>query len=273
MAKHKHAGNIRKVIHLLEKLDRMESIDQSHAHVRCWFRGHGDESWDLAPGVYRSDFPVTTEEQRLELEQRLTQDYRVMSAGIRTGDEGEAELYFLQQHYRMKTRLLDWTNNPLAALYFAASSKPDKDGALFVMDAYQLGPSQKGKYTMQMGIDKYITKEFRGIADSRHPVFQDALHVIFWWDGEKTFPDFIFPVRPDYFDPRITLQRGCFTFHVPNRGVLSENENPTLKSYVVPSQDKPEILRQLAILGVDDFSIFGDLEHLSNRLKAAYSIR
>jgi hypothetical protein len=249
---------------LLIELDKSPIVNQPHAHARVWFRGQPDKSWLLAPGVYREDFPESTEAKRLKLEQHLTQDFRAMSAGIRRGNEGEAELYFLQQHYRMKTRLLDWTNNALAGLYFAVSSHSDKDAALFIMDAYQLGPTQKGKYD--------DGKDFEGIASSRNPVFQTALHVIFRWEDVGKFPNFIFPVRPDYFDRRITLQRGCFTFHVPNGGVLSNNHNPTLASYLIPRGKKSDIKKELAILGIDDFSIYGDLEHLSNRLKEAYGI-
>jgi hypothetical protein len=219
------------------------------------------------PGVYRPDFPDKTDKGRLKLERHLAQDFRVMSAGIRRGDEGEAELYFLQQHYRMRTRLLDWTSNALAGLYFAVSGHREKDGALFIMDAYQLGPTQQGKYS-----SNGEQRDFLGVADSRHPLFQDALHVIFWWDKVKEFPNFIFPVRPDYFDRRITLQRGCFTFHVPGRNELTAKENPSLASYLIPKEAKREISIELALLGIDDFSIYGDMEHLSSRLKAAYSI-
>jgi hypothetical protein len=186
-----------------------------------------------------------------------------MSAGIRNPDAGESELYFLQQHYRMRTRLLDWSNNALAGLYFAASGHPEKDGSLFFMDAYQIGPTQTASYK---------GKDFHGIADSRHPVFQDALHVIFWWQPNNQFPDFLFPVRPDYFDTRITLQRGCFTFHVPKHPELTLAENNTLTSCRIPANKKGEILKELALLGIDEFSIYGDLDHLSNRIKTAYEI-
>ena len=87
-----------------------------------------------------------------------------MSAGTRRGEDGEAEFYILQQHYRMWTRRLDWTSNALAGLFFAVSSNPDQDGMLFMMDAYQLGPTQKGKY-----VHEKREYDFQGIADRHHP--------------------------------------------------------------------------------------------------------
>src|SRR6266481_9240488 len=94
----------------------------SHAHVRTWFRGQANSEWPLAPGVYRSDeFPATTEDQRLKLERHLSQDFRVRSAGLLDHPKSDMELYFLQQHYGMPARLLDWTSN---AFTFAFPSSP-----------------------------------------------------------------------------------------------------------------------------------------------------
>jgi hypothetical protein len=261
----KHNGNIVSVPQLLNHLDDLSCINEQNAHVRAWFRGHAAETWELHPGVFREGFQGDTDAERLRLERHLTQDFRVMSAGLHHHIE-ESDLYFLQQHYRMPTRLLDWTNNPLAALYFAVTSHLDKDGAFFAMDAYNLGPTQQATFLGESGL-----KNFEGIADSRHPAFRGALRAVFRWEARDP-PEFIMPVRPDYFDRRITLQRGCFTLHPPSKKILTVNENSTLKTYVIPMEKKQKIARQLAILGIDDFSVFGDLEHLSTSLKAAYGI-
>jgi hypothetical protein len=215
--------------------------------------------------VYRPEFPATSEEERIGLECQLTQDFIVQSAALLESGKSDAELYFLQQHYRMPTRLLDWTQMPLAALYFAVSEPAyqDTDAALFMIDAFSLAPSQKVQPT-----------KFQGVATSRHPEFQKAVKPIMDWtkDPDK-FPDFIMPVRPDHFDRRLALQRGCFTFHVPKHKTLTKDECSSLKSFFIRQKSKGPLEKELFMLGMDDFAVYGDLVSLSRRLKSAHGIK
>jgi hypothetical protein len=254
----KFDGTIKSVVHLLEHIGYSKLTELPQAHLRMWFRGQENKAWPLQPGVYRESFQAKTEDDRLERERQLTQDFRVESAGILTRHADDAELYFVQQHYRMPTRLLDWTANPLAALYFAVAKEEETDGALFLMDAFGLATTQKIR---QMKV-----------ATGQHKVFTDAMKRIYWWSDDFPFPNFIFPVRPDHFDKRMMLQKSGFTFHVPDHGQLTKAENDTLQSYEIPARAKRGLLRELAVLGVDEFSIFGDLDSLSNRLRRAYKI-
>jgi hypothetical protein len=252
-------GEVRRVQDLLDQLDKSGLADSPQAHVRLWFRGHSTAEWELRPGVYRPNFPAENEAERLKTERHLTQDFRVQSSALRIGRETEPELYFLQQHYRMPTRLLDWTTSPLHGLHFAVTASPGSAAEVYMMDAYQLAHDQKAK-------------DFLGIATARHSVFEKALFPIFRWQGEDNFPDFILPVRPDYFDRRINLQRSCFTFHVPHRSVLTKSENKSLRMLLIPKDAKEQIKKELFLLGIDEFTVFGDLESLSSRLKTAYKL-
>jgi hypothetical protein len=234
-----------------------------HPHIRWWWRGQADKGWKLHPGVYRANFPETEEWKRIQIENHLFQDFRVESAGIIEGGNEHDKLYFLEQHYGLPTRLLDWTTNPLAALFFACSEHQNVDGALFFMDAYQLAVTQKTK-----------EKGYSGVVTMRHPGFRKALQAICAWAKPPVpmFPDFIMALRPDYSDLRIVLQRSCFTFHVPHRRELTFAHNDSLKKYTIPSSAKRTLLRELNLLGIDEFSIFRDLDHLAPRLRRAHKI-
>jgi hypothetical protein len=247
------------LLKILQKPDLGQRVKRNHV----WYRGQSDYAWQLKPGVYRDEFGVKGEEERLTRERLMVQDFRVMAAGLLPSHASESEIYFLLQHYGMPTRLLDWTNNPLASLYFTVRDHPDRVGAFFLMDAHSLASRQEGK--------TYDGKEFKGVATSRNSTFATALHPIFRW-VEQGFPNFIMPVRPDYSDPRITLQRACFTFHPPDRGQLEKQHDDILESYTIPTESKITIQQELSSLDVDAFSIYGDLDHLSHHLKKTYEV-
>jgi hypothetical protein len=232
------------------------------AHVRWLWRGHANAEWDLRPGVYREDrFPAKDENQRLLLERHLAQDFRVEAAGLLESSKEDADVYFLQQHYGIPTRLLDWSQSALAALFFAVVHHNDKDGALFVMDGYQLAATQKVDHAL-----------YQGVVTSRHPLFCTAVDRIFKWRDDRKFPEFIMAVRADQADTRMARQRSTFTFHVPGHEVLTLKENASLRQFKIPAARKIPILGELSALGTDDFSIYNDLESLARRLKRAHGI-
>jgi hypothetical protein len=256
------SGKIRCIDDIFAAMETAKLTNPHHAHLRYWFRGHSKDNWDLRPRVFRPEFVSSADEsKRLKKEQHLAQEFRVNSAGLLRGGADDAELYFLQQHYRMPTRLLDWSDNPLAALFFAVTEDLEVPGTLFMMDAYALATDQ--------GLP---ASRFRGIATRRNPEFRQALKPIVHWQREVCSGGFIIPVRPDHFDRRISFQRSYFTFHVPKRQVLTKEENRTLHAFTVPAgaEGKAKLQEQLSRLGMTDFSVFGDLESLARTLTKAH---
>jgi hypothetical protein len=260
---------VRSVQELIENIEKSGLYGQPLGHRRVWFRGQRKAGWLLKPGVYRDVLATKSETARLNHERQLTQDFRVQSAALRNGRETDEELYFLQQHYRMPTRLLDWTTSPLAALFFAVENPhspedAEPDGELFMMDATKL--------KLKTGAPREaFGRGFRGIATARHHVFQKAVGIISQWHKDK-FPDFIIPVRPHYFDIRVGLQRSCFTYHVPAQPEITSAINETFANFLIPGAAKRKIRSELNILGMDAFRIYGDLEHLSETLRLSHGV-
>ncbi|EHM54086.1 FRG domain-containing protein [Cardiobacterium valvarum] len=97
-------------------------------HTR-FFRGHGDEGWQMLPSIYRA-------KHLIENEDKIIKDALTYCPDDFLPSDTLFEKLVKLQHYGYSTRLLDLTANALVALYFAAWNKKhhDKNGELIIFD-------------------------------------------------------------------------------------------------------------------------------------------
>lgn len=116
-------------------LDYSTRFLNTEASASLVFRGAADSEYDLKPSIGR-----TTEKHAkngIETLERLIMDEfkRLAAAELDKKPETDWEWLFLAQHYGLPTRLLDWSTNPLVALYFAVAKHDDKDGLIYYTQA------------------------------------------------------------------------------------------------------------------------------------------
>jgi hypothetical protein len=257
------AGEAKSVSDLLDHIAKWhasQKISASDVLRRVWYRGHSDHNYVLWPGVYRDEFTAAAahmygknkEDKRLNLEREMLSEFRT-SGATHLNANNIVEVYFTAQHFGMPTRPLDWTMNPLAALFFAVKSRNEaKDGEVVLMDAPKLLPD--------------LSNTPKGIVTMRHHYAVDAIGVSFWHDPKVPGrPALVLPIRPDNQAGRIGQQSSCFTLHMHGAAACA---NPTLARIKVPGKaSKQRMLEELRRLDINEFSIYNDLDHLSQEIR------
>jgi hypothetical protein len=94
------------------------------------FRGVSKSSYELSPSIAR--IPLKSSEDRFEYEEQILEDFQEKAfPHLKYEPKNSLEWLFLAQHYGIPTRLLDWTTNPLVALFFAVEKNDGDDGAVY----------------------------------------------------------------------------------------------------------------------------------------------
>lgn len=110
---------------------------------KLWYRGIGDISYRLTPSLFRHK-SARSKLDFSKLEKELNETFRMRSfpytEAFRWIDGAWDQLFFMQ-HYRVPTRLLDWSGSPLVSLHFAltsatllANGESSTDVAVWVLD-------------------------------------------------------------------------------------------------------------------------------------------
>lgn len=229
-------------------------------YVQPWFRGHADSSWPLVPGWYRQSNPSRGPGADYYNEATLLEQFQLRAPiHLERLPTTDWEWLFVMQHYGLRTRLLDWTESSLIALYFALrDNKGGVDAAVWVMNPWWLNAQTYGKYLLFAADDKR--------AESHAPVRPGRTL-------KAALPLAITPIRSSI---RISAQRGVFTIHGTERGGLDRlargrgAKRPCMQEIVIPRGHIISIRQELAIAGISESLIFPELEGLCRELKTDF---
>ncbi len=104
----------------LESLTKaIQSSNKTFGEEFCWWRGEGRvcDDWKLWPKIYRTT--INEPGQAFYIMNRA----KIRHSNCPAKDDDWPAWLFLMQHYNYPTRLLDWTESALIALYFAVCQK------------------------------------------------------------------------------------------------------------------------------------------------------
>jgi hypothetical protein len=132
---HSHHETVSSLAELYVRLERLNYQNSQHI-----YRGLADETFDLTSSASRffgaSSSSATTQRERTLLNQFKRHAYH-HSLDLDVDLNNDMELMMLAQHYGLPTRLIDFSMNPLIALYFACRELHESDGRLWILAGFK----------------------------------------------------------------------------------------------------------------------------------------
>ena len=145
------------------------------------------------------------------------------------------------QHNRVATGLIDFTYNPLVALWFACETDGVTDGKVFVVPVQ---PDKIREIKTKGALDQELKTFFE--EDGQWHLWQPSID------------------NSDVDTQRITMQQSVFLFGLPE-----VESNMIEQGILIPKDHKETLLRELETVGISEKTLFSDLAGFFERNTAA----
>lgn len=253
-----------------------ELIDHLLSYESHWlFRGHSSEKWALEstlermlrPTGWNPELAQASEEYSL-FEFKARAHHYIAQEGVPTSKLG---LLSLMQHHGVPTRLLDFTESPFVALFFAFDGvQPSSEDACAIW-AIDYRALTKKSIEVIHNIDESFRLNYKDVQMQQDDVFELI---------DQNSYDVLWTTEPGKFNLRLERQRGSFLISGNIRRRISEllellMPEGSFRKIIIPSSFADEVFIILKKMGINNSRLFSDIDGLGKDVKneIAYQIR
>lgn len=247
------------------------------------FRGHSNhDKFLLLPGVFRwKDTTGYSVSEYSQMEYNILNDFISEACRfVRNVPDGDIATWLeIAQHFGVPTRLLDFTENPLVALYFACVGSPQKDASVWIINEH----AYNKKFFLESALVQ-TSKSQNIVAQiiSQEIVYQDYQQHV----GNLQYIQWPWIYKPHHHAERMNLQSSVFMIWGANRQPLTafflnddymvenqptNSEKGTICHVDISAEYKPRLLKQLDSLGINEKFVYPGIDGVGRYIREKYS--
>ncbi len=246
------------------------------------FRGHCDSSYELRPGVFRKTIETSTQ-RPVENDKYLawTSEKELLGKFIQ-----EASAYIklpatdvlhwaeYAQHYGVPTRFLDWSTNPLVALYFACRDKINTDGTVWLLHSSNYNRFVNEDYASMK--DATAGEIITDLINSKSQVEYPVLYTPYYVDTRMSVQQSYFLVwgtNPEPLDKMLPEDKYWMDLPEKDNGVrmyVSAQQEELLFRFDIHADRKQPLLHELDMIGINEKTLFPGLDGIGRYVERQY---
>lgn len=247
-------------------------IDSEIDDFQIFYRGHADKTYKEIPSIYRIDkagYQWVERENEIcdEIVRECPTDFNELSSGF--------DKLVKMQHYELPTRLLDITENPLVALYFAClpADKSKNDGQVLVYFIPKTAIcNHSDPQVAKLSCISFVSLSSFKLSKTDITQLEEEMRTHTPYlprltdehDFDKTIC-----VRARKGNPRIIRQHGAFFLFGAKEGDKTQIAELPFSCFKldVSYSHKRKILKELERYGISEKSLFPEIDKVAHHIK------
>ncbi len=286
------------IINELNKSYTTKGFLNSPCVCKFLYRGISNNEYEMIPSIFRkthdiditiNDFINNSKYTSYTSEKQILQSFIAEACAYikRSPSEELCKWAEYAQHYGVPTRFLDWSQNPLVALYFAC-----KDNKLDYKQKDNIGGKDAKVWMLHLyNYSNFVNQRINTIYDSdqKEYTIYEAINKIY--QGEKIF-EYPLIYQPYYADLRMSAQSSMFmvwgrkedsfdSFFTKENWMRSNKSKEGLRrfgtqfnqiifGFHILSDRKQSILRELDLCGINEKTLFPGLDGVGRYIEMKY---
>lgn len=249
------------------------------------YRGHGNENYQLLPGIFRwhEKENGTSVSEYSQMEHNILQDF-IGEACRYIKDVSTEDIHAwleIAQHFSVPTRLLDFTENPLVALYFACADINETNAAIWIVNEAEYN---RVMFDIHCLPDASYSEEIISKI-----IFDEVTHQDYGVHDAPQFIQFPWIYKPCYREERMNFQSSIFMLWGARREALTnfisseyymtadtekgkcDQQFGVICKITIPASAKGNIIKQLDSCGINEKFIYPGLDGVGRYIKKKYS--